>query len=100
MKQNSSHSPGDRRIEEGLYQWRDDYQTQFEYFTESIKAAQEDYNNLSQKFQVAKTPIDFLQAWSAFVQQRMSHVEQAIHRAVESGVNWKSSVHRATTAEH
>jgi hypothetical protein len=96
MKDSSSHTPGDRRIAEGLFQWRDDYQTQFEHFTESMKAAQDDYNNLAQKFQMAKTPIDLLEAWSAFVQQRMSHVGLALNRALESGANWKSSIHRAT----
>ncbi|BDT71808.1 hypothetical protein os4_13360 [Comamonadaceae bacterium OS-4] len=96
MKENTSHTPGDRRVAEGIFQWRDDYQTQFEHFTESIKAAQEDYNNLTKKFQIAKTPIDLMEAWTAFFQQRMTHVEQAINRAIESGTNWKSSIHRAT----
>jgi hypothetical protein len=45
---------------------------------------------------MAKTPIDLLEAWSAFVQQRMSHVGLALNRALESGANWKSSIHRAT----
>jgi signal transduction protein with GAF and PtsI domain len=99
MKDSSIHATGDRRIAEGLFQWRDDYQTQFEHFTESLKAAQKDYNTLSHKFQIAKTPIDVLEAWTAFVQQRMSHLEQAIHRAVESGVNWKSLARRATNTQ-
>lgn len=96
MKENSNHTQGDRRVEEGLFQWREDYNSQFEHFTESIKAAQEDYNNLSQKFLIAKTPYDLVQAWSAFVQQRMSHFEHAFHNAVESGAYLKPSVHRTT----
>jgi hypothetical protein len=96
MKERSSHIPGNRRIAEGLFHWRDDFQTQFEHFTESMKAAQEDYNNQTQKFQMAKTPIDLLEAWNAFVQLRMSHVGQVLNRALESGANWKSSIRRAT----
>jgi hypothetical protein len=100
MKESSMHVPGDRRIAEGIFQWRDDYQTQFEHFTESMKAAQEDYNNLTQKFQIAKTPIDLLEAWSTFVQHRISHVGQAFSRAMESGANWKPSIQRAADTPH
>jgi hypothetical protein len=96
MKENSSSSATDRRVSEGLYQWREDYKNQFEHFTESLHAAQEDYNKLAQQFQIAKTPFDLVLAWSAFAQCRLSHVEKAFSEAVESGVNWKSSVHKFT----
>ena len=96
MKADSGTGANDRRVSEGLFQWREDYKTQFEHFMESIQAAQADYNKFAEQFQIARTPYDLVLAWSAFAQCRMSHVEKAFNEAVESGVNWKSSVHRAT----
>lgn len=86
----------DRRVSEGLFQWRADYQTQFEHFMESLQAAQADYNQLAQQFQIAKSPYDWMLAWGAFTQCRLTHVEKALREAVDNSVNWKASIPRST----
>ena len=95
MKAHPNPEPVDRRVEAGIFQWREGYTSKFEHFIESIKLAQEDYNKLMQHSMVAKTPIDLVSAWNEFAQCRMAHVGLVMNEAMGSGLDWKSSVARA-----
>jgi hypothetical protein len=95
MNMKSNSETAERRINAGVFQWRESYTSSFEHFLESVTAAQTDYNNLTQKFSLAKTPYDFALAWSEFAQCRIAHSVVAFKDAVHSAGDTKSWIPRA-----